>query len=326
MITVLLSVFNGDRWLEKSINSILEQTYRNFEFLIINDGSKDNSLKIIDKYLKKDKRIRLISHENMGLTKSLNVGISNAKGNWIARIDSDDIACPRRLELQIIHAIKNDLGLVGCQSNIIDENENFKKKVNIPINHNKIINNLKKQKASFSHSSVLFKKNLVLKLGGYRESMEKAQDYDLWLRISEVSKVGAIKYTGVLIRDHGKRISSKGRGIDQRTYAHYSNISYILRRKFPEVVDPLDYKSNSKIDFYKKFVKDKLINSGSIEFYEKLQEFKSKTFKHNLLKKIILIPVYFNNIYLIYKLFLWLLKGDFISYKIAKAWIKETYL
>ena len=81
MITVLLSVFNGGKWLDKSISSILNQSYYNFEFLIINDGSMDNSLEIIKKYSLIDNRIKFLSHKNIGLTKSLNEGIKNSKGN-----------------------------------------------------------------------------------------------------------------------------------------------------------------------------------------------------------------------------------------------------
>ena len=322
MITVLLSVFNGEKWLDKSINSILNQTYRNFEFLIINDGSKDNSLEIIKKYALIDKRIKFLSHKNIGLTKSLNKGIKNSKGEWIARIDADDIACPKRLELQIKYATKYNLGLVGCQSNIIDENDNFKRKIIVPSDYRTIYYHLKNQKQIFSHSSVLFDKNLVLKLGGYRVAMHKAQDYDLWLRISEVSKVGTISYIGSLIRDHKKRISNKDRGLDQRIFAHCANVSRIIRTKFPEIKDPLDENCKIEIDKFKNFVEIYLLKTGTIDFYKKLYYFKEKTDNYSF-KKILLIPLFFNKLSLIIKLFLWKINGDFISKKLAYAWVEN---
>ena len=321
MITVLLSVFNGGKWLDKSISSILIQTYHNFEFLIINDGSMDNSLEIIKKYSLIDKRIKIFSHKNIGLTKSLNEGIKNSKGKWIARIDADDIACPERLELQLNYANKHNLSLVGCQSNIIDANDKFKQKIYIPTDSKKLYENLKKQKSFFSHSSVLFDKNLVLKLGGYRETMNKAQDYDLWLRIAEVSKIGAIKYTGVLIREHNKRISNKDKGIEQRIYAHCANVSRILRKDFPIINDPLDINCKLETRKYKNFIKEYLLKTGTIIFYERLFLFKEKT-NNASPKNYLLIPLFFNNFSLFIKLLLWIVKGDFISKKLAYSWVR----
>ena len=128
MITVLLAVNNGERWLKESISSILNQTYKEFEFLIINDGSDDNSLQIIKDFAQKDKRINYISHENIGLTASLNKGLSIAKGDWIARIDCNDISCPKRLEFQLKYAEKK-FRPSGCQSHQIDAKGRFKEKL-----------------------------------------------------------------------------------------------------------------------------------------------------------------------------------------------------
>lgn len=323
LITVILPVYNGEKWLAESISSILNQTYLNLELLIINDGSKDKSLEIIEKFSKVDNRINYYSQQNLGLTKSLNKGIKLAKGDWLARIDSDDKARPRRLELQIDYAKKNDLGLVGCQSNIINPEGLFKSHTKIPISHKKLCINLYKQKPVFSHSSVLFKKELAISLGGYRETMQMAQDYDLWLRISEVSKIGAIKYTGILIREHKSRLSTNSKGIEQRLYAHYANISHILRQNFPNSIDPLDTEFYSGIDQFKSFVNEYLLKTGTINFYEKLYLFKNNLSAYNILFKILLIPFYFKNFDLIKRLLLWRIRGDSISYKMANDWIKK---
>ena len=89
-----MSVYNAEKYIEEAIESVLNQTYNKFEFIIINDGSKDNSLKIIEKFLSKDDRIILIDRENKGLVASLNEGILKSKGNFIARMDADDICLP----------------------------------------------------------------------------------------------------------------------------------------------------------------------------------------------------------------------------------------
>ena len=113
-ITVLMAVYNGDRWLAESIQSVLGQTFTNFEFIIINDGSDDYSPQIISQFAKKDSRIHVYDKENSGLTDSLNYGIEKAQGEWIARIDADDIWRSERLQKQIeCVRLNTDLVLVG---------------------------------------------------------------------------------------------------------------------------------------------------------------------------------------------------------------------
>ena len=97
LISVILPVYNGEKYLKESIESILNQTYTNFEFIIIDDGSKDSSLEIIKEYEKEDERIIVISRENKGLVASLNEGIATAKGKYIARMDADDVSLSERL-------------------------------------------------------------------------------------------------------------------------------------------------------------------------------------------------------------------------------------
>ena len=123
------SVYNGEKWLRECIESVLNQTYKNFEFLIINDGSFDNSLKIIKEFALLDKRIKYITHENIGLTKSLNIGLNASRGDWIARIDCDDIALPKRLELQLSYILKENISVVGCQSILINNDDSKKKEI-----------------------------------------------------------------------------------------------------------------------------------------------------------------------------------------------------
>lgn len=320
MITVLLSVFNGEKWLKDCILSILNQSFKDFEFLIIDDGSNDRSLEIIKNFSNLDSRIKYLNHKNIGLTATLNKGLKIAKGDWIARIDCDDIACRERLKLQIMHARKNNLDLVGCQSNIISSNGDLKNKISTPLTHNQICRNLKKQKKIFSHSSVLFKKELVLKLGGYRKLMKKSQDYDLWLRISEKSKIGSINYVGILIRDHDNRISYIDKGIEQRVFAHCANVSYKLRTLSTKTNDPLDNKNKDEILKFIKFVEKNLRYSQTIFFYEKLYDYKKYIENKNLFLKLLFIPKYFWRLNLLIKLLKWLIYGDFASKQISINW------
>ena len=123
-ISVLMPVYNGDQFLDKSIKSILNQTFNNFEYIIINDGSTDDSLKIIESY--KDRRMKIISYsKNMGITFALNNGLNVAKGDYIARQDQDDISCPDRFMLQIEYLENNDVDLVDTNFIFIDENDKY---------------------------------------------------------------------------------------------------------------------------------------------------------------------------------------------------------
>ena len=121
-ITVLMSVYNGERYLQESIKSILCQTFTNFEFIIIDDCSDDTSCKIIESY--NDKRIKLIRNRiNLGLSASLNIGIRASRGKYIARFDSDDISCPERIETQYRFMEENSqIGILGTGYYKIDQN------------------------------------------------------------------------------------------------------------------------------------------------------------------------------------------------------------
>ena len=120
-ISVVMSVYNGQDYLDEAIQSILKQTYKDFEFIIINDGSIDKSLEIIEKYKQQDERIVLISRENKGLIASLNEGIEKARGKYIARMDADDISLPNRFEEQL-KIMENDKEIVGCGNNGTKQN------------------------------------------------------------------------------------------------------------------------------------------------------------------------------------------------------------
>lgn len=122
-ISVIMPARNAEEFLEDSIRSILNQTFKNFEFIIINDGSTDNSLKIIKKYAKENERIKIINNiKNLGLNKSINKGLKKAKGKYIARFDADDIALPKRLKIQYNYLERNpEIFLIGSSAFVIDK-------------------------------------------------------------------------------------------------------------------------------------------------------------------------------------------------------------
>jgi len=190
-VTVLMSIYNGERYLCEAIDSILGQGFEDFEFLIVNDGSSDRTDEILESY--QDNRIKIINNDrNMGLTRSLNKGLEIARGKYIARMDADDISAPGRLEEEVKFLDKDSkTGLVGSWHEIIDENNRVIGTCQGAVSDAEIKRELM-ETHPFCHSSVMFKKECIDKIGPYREEFRFAQDYDLWLRISEKYKVANI--------------------------------------------------------------------------------------------------------------------------------------
>lgn len=185
-VSVLMSVYNDSEFLRLAIESILQQTYQNFEFLIIDDGSTDDSRGIIRSY--QDSRIRLIvNDQNMGLTQSLNKGLNLSKGSLIARMDSDDIAYPQRFARQVAFLEAHpDVAVVGTQVRTIDENGRpihsggWKKSTSWgAIRWQLIFDN------PLVHTTVMFRRSVIWnEFGGYAEEFPSSQDFELWSRVA----------------------------------------------------------------------------------------------------------------------------------------------
>ena len=209
-ISVIMSVYNGEKYLAEAIESILEQTFKDFEFIIIDDGSTDKSLEILKEYAKKDSRIKIIANQkNIGLTKSLNIGIKQAQGEYIARMDADDISLPHRFEKQICFLEKNpSYGAIGTSTKIIDKNGRVIKKVKL-VKSWVVIKQMLKFGNCFVHGSMMFKRYDYFKAGGYRKFFPVGQDFDLWLRMSKIKKMKNLKQCLYLWRKTKGSISSK---------------------------------------------------------------------------------------------------------------------
>lgn len=181
-VSVIMSVYNGSRFLDSAIISILEQTYDNFEFIIINDGSTDASLDIIRKYAKADSRIMVIENPgNLGLAASLNRGLAIARGKYIARMDADDIALKDRLKIQFDYLEDNPgIWLAGSSAQIIDEEGRLIGITNVIADPEKIKRRLLKGNCII-HPSIIFRNE---KGFCYREKALFCEDYDLYLRLT----------------------------------------------------------------------------------------------------------------------------------------------
>jgi glycosyltransferase involved in cell wall biosynthesis len=205
-ITVLMPVYNGERHLSEAIDSILVQTYRDYEFLIIDDGSNDQTLEIIKKF--NDSRIRLIQNRsNIGIIKTLNKGIGESRGKYIARMDADDISLPERFRLQIeFLETEPQVALVGGQFSYIDNDGKIFAHEKVPLNNDTLQKQLLK-KCCFSHPTVMIKTSVLKEVGGYNIKAHYAEDYELWLRIAENYQVANLKESILLYRVHPNQIS-----------------------------------------------------------------------------------------------------------------------
>lgn len=231
LVSVIMSVYNGERFLAESIKSILCQSLKNFEFIIVNDGSTDSSLKIIQEFARKDKRIKVINKLNSGLTHSLNCGIDIAKGDWIARIDADDIAAKSRLMEQYLRGCADDsLVLIGSSCWEIDEFGNKLKKFHYPENHSTLKKNLFSMKKYFPHSSYFIKTKSLKKINGYNLRMIRSQDFDLCLRLSKLGNITSIPKPLVFLRRHTHSISYNDFENKGNIYPRLSLVNYYINK------------------------------------------------------------------------------------------------
>lgn len=237
LITVLMALYNGGEYLKQSVQSVLDQTYDNFEFLIVNDCSTDDSLKIIESF--HDKRIKVHSNaRNLGQTPSLNLGLKLAKGDYFARIDGDDVALPQWLKAQV-NAIEEypDHSVISSYAVAIDEKNRLKKVYAPPLESDDII--LRSLIAPpIHHVGSILKKKDIIQVGGYNERYIYAADYELWERlINNDFKITTTPEILVAIREHSHSVSRSEHGrrdlVEVREIAG-RNIGRFARIKFSD--------------------------------------------------------------------------------------------
>jgi len=228
-ISVVMSVYDGEKFLEEAVLSVLNQTYKDFEFIIIDDGSTDSSLKMLRSFEKKDERIKLVSRENKGLTRSLNEGIKLAQGEYIARMDGDDISMPKRFEKQIDFLEKNkDIALCGTWAINIDENGNEIGEYKTPTT-NKEIRKMILFHNPFIHPSVMMRKEIINNVGLYNEKIKYAQDYEYWLRIIKKNKMANLNSFLLWYRIVKKSMTRKS-NFPMRLEGVYMRLIYLLTK------------------------------------------------------------------------------------------------
>lgn len=236
LVTVLMPVFNGEKYLAEAIESILHQTFRDFEFLIIDDGSIDGTAEILHRYALQDKRIRLHHHQtNQGLIAALNKGLELARGKFIARMDQDDVSLPERLAKQVDFLETNpEIGVLGTLVQIMDGSGNISYTWPYFTQHDA----LRWCLCFFNpimHPAVMMRREIVERAGGYSSDMVDAEDYDLWRRLSNLTRLSNLPDVLLHLRLHEANVSKVHFSEQQRNSVRISSmmISHILNEEVP---------------------------------------------------------------------------------------------
>ncbi len=230
LVSVVLPVRNGERWLAEAVDSVAGQTLRDWEMIAIDDGSEDRTAAILAGRAARDGRIRPIRQDAQGLVAALNRGLAEAKAPYIARLDADDRALPDRFQCQAAHLDRHpEIGLLGSWAQEIDGDGRQRGVLRPPADPGEL-DRLLMRANPFVHSSVMLRAELVRRLGGFRAAFQAAEDYDLWLRIAENAKTANLPQILVEYRVHGDNVTARN-AVRQAFSARLARHSARLRRE-----------------------------------------------------------------------------------------------
>ncbi len=234
-VSVVIPVHNGEKYLAQAIESVLPQTFRDFELLIVDDGSTDGSRAIMDRYARRDARIRILYQVNRGVSAAGNLGFEKARGEWVARLDADDLFLPDKLQRQIAFIRQHpDVRIVGTLGYFINHAGRVIGLVSTdgPFTRAQFEKMAaRREPVFFVHSSTLMHRETVLAEGGYREQFVQAEDVDLWLRMAEKGHL-LLKMPDPLLlyRLHGESLTMK-RNAEQKQCHRWVMACAEARRK-----------------------------------------------------------------------------------------------
>ena len=201
-VSVVLTVFNQDRYCRAAIDSVLLQTLADFELIVVDDGSTDDSAAVVDACAALDPRIQVIHTENRGVAPARNLGITRARANLIACLDGDDVSRPQRLEKQVRFLNRHpEVGVVGGAMNLVDADGTHIRRIDYPAQPDAAVI---LQGNPIGFSTAMMRRALAVRVGGFRSICSDAADYDMWLRISEHAALANLNETLVDYRWHGE--------------------------------------------------------------------------------------------------------------------------
>ena len=301
LVTVLITCYNSEKWINECLYSLINQKYTNLQILIIDDGSDDRSVDLIKRCT--DKRIELHCKEHSGISKSLNFAIDKIKGNYIARIDADDLCNPERIEKQM-QFLNNNIfyGIVGSNFILIDENGREIQKVNNPENDVRIKDQLLRRCCVWN-GSILMKKEILLSVKGYDENRISAEDWDLFIRL-----IGKTKFYNIQDYLSSKRFHKDN--ISLLPTAAKESESVLLKYN-NELIQASDSdgeraRGNFNIGYYFYYESKFEIANEYFSKAIKLSSFKFQIIRYFIISKYFYLLVRFSRKYRLYKVLDWL--------------------
>lgn len=202
-VTVVLPVCDGERYLAEALESVLAQSYRDFECLVIDDGSRDGTWSILADFEAKDPRVRVVSRENRGLIDTLNEALDLARGEILVRMDADDVALSGRIEAQVAYLDANpDCVAVGCRATMVDPDGWPITAIWNETTHEELDEKLRRGRCSVPHPGSAFRRDLAREVGGYRKEFPAAEDVDFFLRLGEHGRLANLPEVFLLYRVH----------------------------------------------------------------------------------------------------------------------------
>lgn len=266
-VSVVMSCYNAAAFVAEAIESILGQTFADFELILVDDGSTDQTPAIINQYGRKDSRIVVIHKKNTGPADSRNAGLRAARGEWIAILDSDDIALPTRLADQVAFFEKSpDIVLLGAGAVEFEEQGHAIKTHCYPCQHHLLQSNLLRLRRFFPHSSAMYRSDAAKRLGGYNIHFYRAQDTDIFLRLAEEGKIACLNKPLVKIRKHNNNISLHDGARTSQLYGIAAFVCHFLRMK--GVADPSASKNDADWLAFTEWVVGRLERIGFFEICE----------------------------------------------------------
>lgn len=233
-VSVVLPVYNGGRYLHKSIASVLSQTFRDFELIVVNDGSTDDSGKIVRDFASNDARVILIERENRGLIDSLNEGLNASRGELVARMDADDVCRPNRFAMQLDYMQAHpECIALGSRIKLIDPDGLPIMEMGSALHHEAIDADYMQGRCSFFHPTVMFRRAAAIKIGGYQKEFKHAEDVDFFLRLAEQGCLANLPDVLLEYRQHMQSVGYAHAGI--QTASTQAAVTAAMRRRGSDI-------------------------------------------------------------------------------------------
>lgn len=227
-VSVIIPVRDGAQYVGEALQSILDQDLADIEVIVVDDGSRDNSAAIATSIGERDGRVKVVANSGKGIVDALNMGISLAQAPLVARMDCDDVSLPDRLRLQVAcFEADADLQVLGTAGLQIDRDGNLLRPIDVPVGDNPLRDALARYNPML-HPTVMFRTEAVRRAGGYRRAFTYAEDYDLWLRLSETGKLTNMDTRLVKLRSHPGQVS-RVKQDQQKAAAALARQSALLR-------------------------------------------------------------------------------------------------